>query len=293
MSTEARRPEDRIAFQGVPGAYSHLACRNARPALEPMPCPSFEDMLAAVQDGHAGAAMVPVENSVAGRVADIHHLLPASGLYIVGEYFQRVNHMLLGVPGSTLEGLSEVRSHAQGLAQCRGMIREIGVTPIQHPDTAGAAKEIAELGDPSVGAIASALAAEIYGLRILKDSAEDAAHNTTRFLIMAREGIVPPVGNGRVVTTIVFRVRSVPAALYKALGGFATNGINLTKLESYMVGGSFEAAQFYVDAEGHPEDRGLKLALEELRFFCPEGAVRILGTYPAHGYRFEMPSADD
>ena len=173
------------------------------------------------------------------------------------------------------------------------MIREIGVTPIQHPDTAGAAKEIAELGDPSVGAIASALAAEIYGLRILKDSAEDAAHNTTRFLIMAREGIVPPVGNGRVVTTIVFRVRSVPAALYKALGGFATNGINLTKLESYMVGGSFEAAQFYVDAEGHPEDRGLKLALEELRFFCPEGAVRILGTYPAHGYRFEMPSADD
>jgi len=275
----------RVAYQGVEGAYSHLACTNALPDYEPLACHSFEDMLASVKDGTADRAMVPVENSVAGRVADIHHLLPESGLFIVGEYFQRVNHMLMGVKGATLADIKEVRAHPQGLAQCRGMFREHGWARVNHADNAGAAREIAELGDPSVAALASRLAADIYGLDVLIDGAEDAEHNTTRFLVMAREGVVPPVDAGRCVTTIVFRVRSVPAALYKALGGFATNGINLTKLESYMLGGSFEAAQFYVDAEGHPEERLMKLALQELEFFCPKGAVHILGTYAAHPYR--------
>jgi prephenate dehydratase len=274
-----------VAYQGMPGAYSHLACTNALPDHEPLPCQSFEDMLAAVQEGKADRAMVPVENSVAGRVADIHHLLPESGLFIVGEHFQRVNHMLLGIPGATLEGLKEVRAHPQSLAQCRRLLAEHKLLRVNHADNAGAADEIARLGDPTVGAFASKLAAEVYGLDIIVDSAEDARHNTTRFLVMAREGIIPSMDVGKCVTTIVFRVRSVPAALYKALGGFATNGINLTKLESYLVGGSFEAAQFYVDAEGHPEDRSMKLALEELGFFCPKGAVQILGTYPASPFR--------
>lgn len=284
-----------VAYQGLPGAYSHLACTDALPDHEPLPCHSFEDMLAAVQDGAADRAMVPVENSVAGRVADIHHLLPDSGLFIVGEHFQRVNHMLLAVPGTTLADLREVRAHPQGLAQCRKLINANGLRRVNHADNAGAAQEVARLGDRSVGAIASRLAAQVYGLEILVDSAEDAEHNTTRFLIMAREGTVPPVDTGKCVTTIVFRVRSVPAALYKALGGFATNGINLTKLESYLIGGSFEAAQFYVDAEGHPKERLMKLALQELEFFCPKGAVRILGTYRAHPYRASangLPGSD-
>jgi prephenate dehydratase len=280
-------PSKTIAFQGELGANSHMACQAARPDLEPLPCHSFEDMLSAVQERRALCAMVPVENSVAGRVADIHHLLPESGLYIIGEHFQRVNAMLLGVKGARIEDLKEVHSHVHALAQSRKLMRELGVRPVQHPDTAGAARLVAERGDKTVGAIAPKLAAEIYGLDILRAGVEDASHNTTRMLIMAREGIMPPADNGRCVTTIVFRVRSVPAALYKALGGFATNGINLTKIESYMIGGFFEAAQFYVDAEGHPEERSLRLALEELHFFCPKGEVRILGTYPAHAYRWE------
>jgi prephenate dehydratase len=275
-----------IAFQGMPGAFSHAACRAARPDMEPLPCNSFEDMLSAVKDGRAENAMVPVENSVAGRVADIHHLLPASGLYIIGEHFQRVNIMLLGVPGARIEDLKQVHSHTHALAQCRKLIQELSLTPIIHADTAGSAIDVAKWGDKSIAAFASSLAAEINGLEILRDSVEDAEHNTTRFLIMARQGLMPPADNGTCVTTIVFRVRSVPAALYKALGGFATCGINLTKLESYMVGGSFEAAQFYVDAEGHPEERHMKLALEELQFFCPKGGVQIMGTYPAHDFRF-------
>ena len=282
----------RVAYQGVEGAYSHLACRDALPDHEPVSCYSFEDMLTAVQDGTADVAMVPVENSVAGRVADIHHLLPESGLFIIGEHFQRVNHMLLGVRGTSLEQLEEVHAHPMGLAQCRGLINRHGLRRVQHADNAGAARDVAERGDPRVAAIASSLAAEVYGLDILVDSAEDAEHNTTRFLLMAREPKLPPAHGETVVTTIVFRVRSVPAALYKALGGFATNGINLTKLESYLVGGSFEAAQFYVDAEGHPDERPLTLALEELRFFCPPGAVRILGTYPASQFRADAPHPD-
>jgi prephenate dehydratase len=274
-----------VAYQGIAGAYSHLACANALPDHDTLPCMSFEDMLTAVQEGEADRAMVPVENSVAGRVADIHHLLPESGLFIVGEYFQRVNHMLLGLPGTGLDELREVRAHPQGLAQCRKLIKRLGLRRVNHADNAGAAQEVAALGDKSVAAIASSLAAEIYGLEVLEDSVEDAPHNTTRFLVMARQGVVPPVGNGPCITTMVFQVRSVPAALYKALGGFATNGVNLTKLESYIIDGSFEAAQFYIDAEGHGEDVGMQHALEELRFFCPKGAVRILGTYPASPFR--------
>jgi len=274
-----------IAFQGELGANSHMACQAACPELEPLPCHSFEDMLGAVQEGRAARAMVPVENSVAGRVADIHHLLPESGLFITGEHFQRVNAMLLGVKGSSIDQVKEIHSHVHALGQSRKLMRELGAKPVQHPDTAGAARDVAARGDPTIAAIGPRLAAEIYGLDILRESVEDAEHNTTRMLIMGREPIVPPPGQGRCVTTIIFRVRSVPAALYKAMGGFATNGINLTKLESYMVGGSFEAAQFYVDADGHPEETPMRNALEELRFFCPPDAVQILGTYPAHPFR--------
>ncbi len=278
-------PQRTIAFQGMPGAYSHAACKAARPDFEPLACNSFEDMLLSVQEGRAALAMVPVENSVAGRVADIHHLLPESGLHIIGEHFQRVNHMLLGLKGAKISDIRSVKSHTHALAQCRKLIRDLDVLPVISADTAGSAAEIAAAGDPSVGAIASALAAELNDLQILRTDVEDAVHNTTRFLIMARESVIPPLDDTLYVTTIVFRVRSVPAALYKALGGFATNGINLTKLESYLVEGSFSAAQFYVDAEGHPETSAMKMALEELRFFCPEDAVQILGTYPAADFR--------
>ena len=240
-----------IAFQGVLGAYSHMACQAVKPEMEVLPCRSFEDMILAVQEGRAELAMVPVENSIAGRVADIHHLLPGSGLYINGEHFQRVNHQLLAPRGATLEDLVEVHSHAQGLAQCRERLRALGLQPVIHPDTAGAAKDIAARGDKSVGAIASALAGEIYDLDVLVPSAEDAEHNTTRFLVMSRTDITPPVNGEAMITTMVFTVRSVPAALYKSLGGFATNGINLTKLESYIRPGSHHNAQFYVDVEGH------------------------------------------
>jgi prephenate dehydratase len=278
-------PQRTIAFQGMPGAYSHAACKAARPDFEPLACNSFEDMLLSVQEGRAALAMVPVENSVAGRVADIHHLLPESGLHIIGEHFQRVNHMLLGLRGAKISDIRSVKSHTHALAQCRKLIRDLDILPVISADTAGSAAEIAAAGDPSVGAIASALAAELNDLQILRTDVEDAVHNTTRFLIMARESVIPPLDDTLYVTTIVFRVRSVPAALYKALGGFATNGINLTKLESYLVEGSFSAAQFYVDAEGHPETSAMKMALEELRFFCPEDAVQILGTYPAADFR--------
>ena len=278
-------PQRTIAFQGMPGAYSHAACKAARPDFEPLACNSFENMLLSVQEGRAALAMVPVENSVAGRVADIHHLLPESGLHIIGEHFQRVNHMLLGLKGAKISDIRSVKSHTHALAQCRKLIRDLDILPVISADTAGSAAEIAAAGDPSVGAIASALAAELNDLQILRTDVEDAVHNTTRFLIMARESVIPPLDDTLYVTTIVFRVRSVPAALYKALGGFATNGINLTKLESYLVEGSFSAAQFYVDAEGHPETSAMKMALEELRFFCPEDAVQILGTYPAADFR--------
>lgn len=274
-----------IAFQGVPGAYSHMACQACYPDYDILPCPAFGDMLGAVQSGKAGLAMVPVENSTAGRVADIHHLLPSSGLHILGEHFQPVNHMLLAPKGASLEAVREVHSHEQGLAQCRLTLESLGIRPVIHSDTAGAAKDVAARNDPAIGAIASALAGEIYGLEVLRPNIEDMPSNTTRFLIMAKKPLVPELGAGPAITTMVFQVRSVPAVLYKALGGFATNGINLTKLESYMLGGHMQAAQFYVDCEGHTEDPAMKMALEELRFYCVPDGVRILGCYPASPIR--------
>ena len=278
-------PARTIAFQGAPGAYSDLACRTARPELATLPCRSFEDAFAAVRDGLAGLAMIPIENSVAGRVADIHHLLPDSGLHIIGEHYQRVNHHLLGLPGARIEQLTHVHSHIHALNQCRALIRDLRLEAAVRLDTAGAAAEIAAAGDPTQAVIASELAGAIYGLVSLRADIEDAPHNTTRFLIMAREPLHPHPKGAPCMTSIIFRVRNVPAALYKALGGFATNGVNITKLESYLVGGHFNAAQFYAEVEGNPENRGLRLALEELGFFSRE--VRILGVYPQHPYRWE------
>jgi prephenate dehydratase len=278
-----------IAFQGLAGAYSDLACRRVFPRMQTLPCQSFEDAFEAVKAGRAALAMIPVENSVAGRVSDVHHLLPDSGLHIVGEHFERVQHHLLAVKGATVADLKSVRSHVMALGQVRNLIRDLGVRAETAADTAGAARDVAALGDRSVGAIASSLAGEIYGLVSLRANVEDAVHNTTRFLILAREAAIPKVGTGDCVTTLVFEVSSRPAALYKALGGFATNGVNMTKLESYMLHGSFEAVRFHVDAEAHIEDRGMKFALEELRFFSKE--LKILGVYPAHPYRRDSAAA--
>ena len=277
-------PANIIAFQGHPGANSDLACRAKFPDLTTMPCESFEDTFAAVRDGHAGRAMIPIENSVAGRVADIHHLLPDSGLHIVGEHFQRVNHKLLAVKGATISGLKQVLSHEQALSQCRNYLREHGLEPQVHADTAGAARFVADQGDKTQAAIASRLAGEIYGLETLADDIEDAVHNTTRFIIMTKDPVDPPSDDGPIITSFVFQVRNVPAALYKAMGGFATNGVNMTKLESYMVGGDFNATQFYADIEGHPDHTPVRLALEELGFFSRK--VMILGVYPADPGRY-------
>jgi prephenate dehydratase len=275
-----------IAFQGELGANGHLACREVHPQMSPLACQTFEDTLAAVKEGKARLAMIPIENSLYGRVTDIHHLLPESGLYIVGEYFQRVHHQLLGVKGATLESVKSVMSQAPALGQCRNIIRQLGLKMVVGADTAGSAKHIAQQGDKTVAALASSLAAEIYGLDILKPNVEDAAHNTTRFLQMSAEPDDAEMASGPVVTTFVFRVRNVPAALYKAMGGFATNGVNMTKLESYQLEGSFNATQFYSDIEGHPEERLVRLALEELQFFTTH--MRILGVYPAHPYRQQL-----
>ncbi len=292
MAEGAREPADpaqTISFQGTFGAYSDLACRRVFPDMSTLPCAQFEDAFAAVGEGHARLAMIPIENSVAGRVADIHHLMPDSGLHIIGEHFERVNHHLLAPPGATLATIRTVKSHVQALSQCRKLIRALGIEPVVAADTAGAAAEIASLGDPTVAAIASELAGRIYGLVSLKANIEDAEHNTTRFLIMSREP-APPPRETPTVTTFLFRVRNVPAALYKAMGGFATNGVNMTKLESYMVGGAFAATQFYADVEAHPEDRPLALALEELAFFSRE--LKILGVYPAHPLRIAASAGE-
>ncbi len=273
----------RITFQGQAGAYSHMACLASYPDYQPLPCETFEDAFTAVEHGTAELAMIPVENSVAGRVADIHHLLPDSGLHIVAERFQRVRHQLLGLPGARIEDLRTAHSHVHALAQCRKLIHELGIVPMVEADTAGAAATIAGRDDPSQAAIASALAAETYGLDVLRADIEDADHNTTRFLVMARQPDEPEPGSGRVLTSFVFRVRNIPAALYKALGGFATNGVNMLKLESYMLDGSFSATQFYSDIEGHPSEEPVRLALEELGFFSRD--VKILGVYPADPFR--------
>jgi prephenate dehydratase len=275
-------PKNTLAFQGAPGAYSDMACRGAYPEMTTLPNRSFEDTFDAVRTGKAALAMIPIENSVAGRVADIHHLLPDSGLHIIAEHFQRVNHHLLGVAGAEVSDLTHVHSHIHALNQCRKLIQELGLEPVEHVDTAGAAADIAAAGDKSQGAIASELAAEMDGLISLRASIEDADHNTTRFVVMAADPYDPGIDAENTMTSFVFRVRNVPAALYKSLGGFATNGVNMTKLESYVDSG-FVAAQFYADAEGHPEQKALKLALEELDFVTHE--IKLSGVYTAHPFR--------
>jgi prephenate dehydratase len=269
----------RIAFQGEPGAYSHQACREAKPGMQALPCATFEDAIDAVRRGEAELAMLPVENSTYGRVADIHHLLPDSGLHIVGEAFVRVHINLLAVPGATIGDVRRAMSHTVLLGQCRDFLRKHDIRAVVGADTAGSARHVAEAADPALGALASELAGEIYGLDVLARHIEDQSNNTTRFLLMSRELDLERRGEGGMMTTFVFRVRNIPAALYKAMGGFATNGVNMTKLESYMVGGSFSATQFYADIEGHPDDRSVRLALEELDYFTSE--MRLLGVYPA------------
>jgi prephenate dehydratase len=278
-----------IAYQGEPGANSHIACNEVYPGLEPLPCATFEDAFAAVNDGAAGLAMIPIENSIAGRVADIHHFLPASGLHIIGEFFLPIHFQLLGVPGASLATIKSVYSHVHALGQCRKIIRKLGLKPVITGDTAGSAREVADWKDPARASLATTLAGEIYGLDTLARDVEDEVHNTTRFVVLSKTPSWAPGGNGPTVTTFLFRVRNVPAALYKALGGFATNGVNMTKLESYMVGGEFSATQFLADVDGHPEDRNLRLALEELTFFSKE--VRILGVYPSNPFRIASQSA--
>jgi prephenate dehydratase len=275
----------RVVFQGEPGANSHIAALEVFPDGEAVPQPTFEDCFHAIANGEADLGMIPIENSVAGRVADIHHLLPTSHLSIIGEHFLPVHHQLLGVRGAKIDELEVVQSHIHALGQCRKIIRELGISAEVAADTAGSARYVAELGDPKRGALASRLAAEIYGLDILREDVEDEAHNTTRFIVLSPEAIRAPHANGPVITSFIFRVRNVPAALYKALGGFATNGVNMTKLESYQLGGKFFATLFYADVEGHPEDHGLKLALEELEFFSAPGEFRIVGVYPASPFR--------
>ena len=282
-----------IAFQGELGANSDIACRNVYPDWTPLPCATFEDALAAVAEGAAGLGMIPIENSLAGRVADIHTLLPASGLFIVGEYFLPIRFQLLGLKGAKLDSIESVYSHVHALGQCRRIIRAYGFKPVVTADTAGSAREVAQWGDPTRGSLAPRLAAEIYGLDVLAEDVEDEKHNTTRFVVLARTPDWPVASEDRAptITTFVFRVRNVPAALYKALGGFATNGVNMTKLESYMVGGAFTATQFLADVDGHPNDPGLARAMEELAFFCEE--IRVLGVYFAHPDRARATAGFD
>ena len=268
----------KIAFQGEPGAFSHAAAHALFPKGEPVPCTTFEDTLVAVKNGAADFGVVPVENSLYGRITDIYHLLPESGLFIIGEHYLRIEMNLLGVPGATLKDVKFVQSLSVALGQCRKFIRKHRLKTINAVDTAGPAREIAEKGDKSVGAIASRFAAEVYGLEVPAPNIEDAAHNTTRFLVVSRDRKEAKQGT-KVKTTFVFRVRNVPAALFKAMGGFATNGVNMTKLESYMLDGSFTATQFYADIEGHPSDRSVQLAFEELQFFTDH--FHVLGVYPA------------
>lgn len=280
----------KIAFQGEPGANSHIAIVEAYPGATPLPCATFEDALTAITSGEADLGMIPIENSLAGRVADIHHLLPQSGLFIVGEYFLPIHHQLMAPRGAKLEDIKTVESHVHALGQCRRIIRQHGMKPIVSGDTAGSARIVAERGDKSCASLASRMAAEIYGLDILAENVEDESYNTTRFVVLAREAKWAPQGDAPVVTTFVFRVRNLPAALYKALGGFATNGVNMSKLESYMVEGNFYATQFYADVDGHPDDRNLAFALDELKFFSKE--FRVVGVYPAHATRATFMAAE-
>lgn len=273
----------KIAFQGMAGAYSDLACRTVFEGMETIPCETFEEAFEAVKSGTSDLAMIPVDNSLAGRVADVHHLLPESNLFIIGEHFQPIRHALMGVKGTKKEDLKHVHSHIHALPQCRKLIKQLGLKAHVHADTAGAAAEVAEMNEPQHGAIASTLAAQIYDLDILQEDVQDAEHNTTRFLVLSPEPHIPDLKAGEtVITTLIFVARNIPAALYKCMGGFATNGLNMTKLESY-VNQNFQAAQFYCDIEGHPDDPRFKLALEELGFYAHD--VKFLGTYKAHSSR--------
>jgi len=281
----------KIAFQGEPGANSDIASREVYPDCEPIPCATFEDALAAIQSGEAELGMIPIENSIAGRVADIHHLLPHANLHIIGEHFLRIQFHLMAPKGATLKTIKTVESHIHALGQCRRFIREHDYKAVIAADTAGAAMQVAKAGDITRGALAPRLAAEIYGLDVLAENVEDEDHNTTRFVILSREPARAPAGNGPTVTTFVFRVRNIPAALYKAMGGFATNGVNMTKLESYMIEGNFFATMFYADVEGHPDDPALARALDELKFFSRE--LRVLGVYPASNFRATFKEEKD
>jgi len=273
----------KVAFQGEPGANSDIAAREVYRDCEPLPCATFEDALAAISNGEAELGMIPIENSIAGRVADIHHLLPTSGLHIIGEHFLPIHFQLMAIDGADLGTIKTVHSHVHALGQCRKIIRKLGLKAAVAGDTAGSAREVAESKDPSRASLAPRLSAEVYGLKILAEDVEDEAHNTTRFIILSRQPDWASPGNGLTVTSFVFRVRNLPAALYKALGGFATNGVNMTKLESYMIEGQFFATQFYAEVDGHPDDVELKRALEELQYFSKE--LHILGVYPAHPFR--------
>ncbi len=284
--TKAVESARRVAFQGEPGAYANLAAREAVPHAQAIPKPTFEDAIEAVRSGETDLVIIPVENSLIGRIADIHHLLPESGLHIVAEHFLPIRHQLLGLKEATLEDIKSVYSQAPALAQCRALLRERKLVAHHWYDTAGSAKHIAELGDKSAAAIASTLAAEFYGLKILQADVEDEHHNATRFLVMSRQDERAP-NTGKVVTSLVFQVKNVPAALYKALGAFATNGVNMTKLESYQLGGSFNATQFYADIQGHPDEPGVHRALDELAFHTARHTI--MGVYPAHPYREDMP----
>jgi prephenate dehydratase len=280
-----------IAFQGRPGAYSDLACRTAYPTWRTLPCDTFEAAIEAVREGQAELGMLPCENSLAGRVPDIHSMLPASGLFIVGEHFQRVEHCLLAPKGASLATLKRAHSHAVALGQVRKLLKELNLRPVVEAETAGAAEQVAAWNNPEDAAIASSLAAELFGLEVLRANVEDASHNTTRFYVTAKQPRTHAPDTPELMTTFVFRVRNVPAALYKALGGFATNGVNMTKLESYMLHGQFTATQFLCDVEGHPEQPPLRRALEELSFFSRE--ARILGVYPAAQFRRDHDGGDD
>ncbi|MEZ5810514.1 MAG: prephenate dehydratase [Rhizobiaceae bacterium] len=276
---------NKIAFQGEPGANSDTACRDVYPDLEPLPCATFEDAFMAVENGSADLAMIPIENTIAGRVADIHYLLPESNLHIVGEYFLPIHFQLMGLPGTTRDAIQTVHSHIHALGQCRNIIRNNRWKPMVAGDTAGAARLVAEAGDRSMAALSPRLAAELYGLDILAENVEDTDNNVTRFVVLSKTESRPERAkvSGLIMTTFIFRVRNIPAALYKAMGGFATNGINMTKLESYQTGGKFFATLFYADIEGHPDDENVRLAFEELSFFSRD--MRILGVYPAHEFR--------
>jgi prephenate dehydratase len=277
---------NKIAFQGKPGAYSHMACDTAFPKMEPLPCPTFADAFAAVENGKAHYAMIPIDNSIAGRVADIHQLLPRSRLSIVGEHFIPVHHCLLGVPGAKLEDVKTVYSHVHALPQCRKAIADLKLKAEVFEDTASSAQKVAVAKDKTQAAIASALAGELYGLKVLKKNIEDEAGNTTRFIVLSKKAETPPrQKNRRYLTSLLFKVRNIPAALYKALGGFSTNGINITKLESYLEGNKFNSALFYCEFECHPDDTAFQHAIDELRFFAAD--IRMLGTYALHPYRLK------